>query len=535
MTLSSKLEKIYLFNPHQYTWIKNKELPVNLFINSASEFDNKWLKPNDTVWNLRFSGRNVSIDFNSKSLFGMLDFHSLKLIKIILIYYITENSPSIIDKIARSLAIFLGEVKILNHDSTLIFLQSITDTKREPLLFFAVLFAIRKLDAADFFVFTDRDESIEDKLLFIPRPKTGNFGVYKNIDNVLSSSVISLIENGLTEWAARYAPTLNSPKEKDELLIKIKELQIENQLLDCIILGLCFITGARPVQLSKIAVQDVFIDAQSNLTTRFSVMIPYAKKAKVIIERIAVAVPDELGKLIYLYVALTQLKSSEPLLSQKASSVTMVNDAINRQLIRFSSLNFQEAVKNNETIVPRYTSSLFRHNVGHSMALNGSSAEEIAYILGHSSTVAAGYYISSTPSLAEIRENALGSNPVFQNMIALMMTGSLVQSNDWIGRKVAGNINNQFHYNIGGCTYDSTLCPFSQVKACYGCFYFKPFIDGEHQKVFDSINEELIQLIKQADSSHLEYHPLIAEITRRKQHVMLVMTRIQLYSSRNDS
>lgn len=87
---------------------------------------------------------------------------------------------------------------------------------------------------------------------------------------------------------------------------------------------------------------------------------------------------------------------------------------------------------------------------------------------------------------------------------------------------------------IGGCTYDNALCPFSQVRACYGCLYFKPFIDGEHQKVFDSINEELIQLIKQADSSHIESHPLIAEITRRKQHVMMVMTRIQLYSLRND-
>ncbi|MBG5957196.1 helix-turn-helix transcriptional regulator [Proteus mirabilis] len=82
------------------------------------------------------------------------------------------------------------------------------------------------------------------------------------------------------------------------------------------------------------------------------------------------------------------------------------------------------------------------------------------------------------------------------------MTGSLVQRNDWIGRKVAGNINNQFHFNIGGCTYDNALCPFSQVRACYGCLYFKPFIDGEHQKVFDSINEELIQLIRSERIKH---------------------------------
>lgn len=535
MTLSYNIEdNDNFFTKEQLAWLTETDIPVNVIINSASEFDDRWLCTNDPLWNIRFSGRNISIDFNSKLFKDNLSFYQIKLIKIILIYYINENSPSTIDYISRHLVFFFKELKSINHDNILCFLKSATELNKNSWLFYSVLFLSRKLEAVGFFTSSNSCEDLEDKLLFIPRPKTGDFGVYKNIDNVLPSSVISLIENGLTEWATRYTPTLNSPKEKKELFTKIKELQIESQLLDCIILGLCFITGARPVQLSKIAVQDICIDAQSNLTTRFSVMIPYAKKTKVNIERIAVALPDELGKLIYLYIALSQLTSSDPLLPQKVSSVIMVNDAINRQLIRFSSLAFQEAVKNNATIVPRYTSSLFRHNVGHSMALNGSSAEEIAYILGHSSTVAAGYYISSTPSLAEIRENALGSNPVFQNMIALMMTGSLVQRNDWIGRKVAGNINNQFHCNIGGCTYDNTLCPFSQVRACYGCLYFKPFIDGEHQKVFDSINEELTQLIKQTDSNHIESHPLIAEITRRKQHIMMVMTRIQLHSSRND-
>ncbi|WP_127162239.1 hypothetical protein [Entomomonas moraniae] len=159
-------------------------------------------------------------------------------------------------------------------------MKSATELNKNSWLFYSVLFLSRKLEAVGFFTSSNSYEDLEDKLLFIPRPKTGDFGVYKNIDNVLPSSVISLIENGLTEWATRYAPTLNSPKKKKELLTKIKELQIESQLLDCIILGLCFITGARPVQLSKIAVQDICIDAQSNLTTRFAVMIPYAKKRK---------------------------------------------------------------------------------------------------------------------------------------------------------------------------------------------------------------------------------------------------------------
>jgi hypothetical protein len=46
--------------------------------------------------------------------------------------------------------------------------------------------------------------------------------------------------------------------------------------------------------------------------------------------------------------------------------------------------------------LPVYTASLFRHNVGHSMAMSGASAPEIAYILGQSSYVVADRYIAAT-------------------------------------------------------------------------------------------------------------------------------------------
>lgn len=42
--------------------------------------------------------------------------------------------------------------------------------------------------------------------------------------------------------------------------------------------------------------------------------------------------------------------------------------------------------------------------------------------------------------MADIREAALGRNPVFKNMMALMLTGNLVHSSEWEGRNVAGSI-----------------------------------------------------------------------------------------------
>ncbi|MXD47192.1 tyrosine-type recombinase/integrase, partial [Escherichia coli] len=77
------------------------------------------------------------------------------------------------------------------------------------------------------------------------------------------------------------------------------------------------------------------------------------------------------------------------------------------------------AVSCGEAALPSITSTDLRHNVGHSLAMQGASAEEIAHILGHSSLVVAKHYIRATPALALIRAKALGSNPVWQNMVAM--------------------------------------------------------------------------------------------------------------------
>ncbi|MEW9771484.1 hypothetical protein AB3H39_11675 [Escherichia coli] len=106
----------------------------------------------------------------------------------------------------------------------------------------------------------------------------------------------------------------------------------------------------------------------------------------------------------------------------------MVEASLKKMLFRFSPQEIQEAVKNDDYQLPVYTASLFRHNVGHSMAMSGASAPEIAYILGQSSYVVADRYIAATPELADIREAALGQRRNTPWRILLKRTKALILS-----------------------------------------------------------------------------------------------------------
>lgn len=299
MILSSnrcKLNNEGPFTHQQLQWLNEKTIPERLFLKSASEFDDKWLYPVQERWEYRFSGNNVVIDFSKGNHFKGLSISQIKLIKIILIYYSSEHSASILYDVSRDLSFIFKEMTLFSHDFFVDYLNKTRLNTEIKSRFFNSLYACRKLDSVGFFSSTDGDDDIEDKLLFVPRPTRDSFNIYSDIDNVLPPSVISMIENGLTEYASRFVPALHSVEEKQKHLDKIKQSLHPDELQDCIILGLCFITGARPVQFSKLAVGDIFIDAESNSITRFALLLPYAKKNKVTVERIAIALPDELGK-----------------------------------------------------------------------------------------------------------------------------------------------------------------------------------------------------------------------------------------------
>ncbi|WP_244149326.1 site-specific integrase [Photobacterium leiognathi] len=520
-----------LLTPEQKAWVNSTILPTQVFLKGATEFDDQWLNLKGD-WRFRFSGANRSIPFVNGKHFNSLKPEILKLVKLVSVEYIKENSASVVDDAARYIAITFSQVDAITRESLLSKLRSIVANPErnhsDISQFYFTLFCLRVLDRKDFFESSDEKADLEELLLEVPRPRNGNWGVYQNLDNVIPSEVCHMIESGIQRWASKLTPQLKTKEEKIAHLHTIKEMINLDKLSDCVITGIVYYVGMRPVQLGKTACGDIVVDTQNENGNRFSILVPYAKKSKLTIDRIRVAIPDELGKLILLYKRLKGLSDEDSLLPKKSTSIKPVNDAIKRMLLLFSPDEIKKAVAEEDYELPSYTASLFRHNVGHSMAMNGASATEIAYILGQSSLVVAERYVAATPDIADIREQALGRNPVFKNMLILMMTGDVVHSSEWKGRKVACTIGERLHCHMGGCSYEESACPFSQGRACYGCLYFRPFSDGHHEAVLSSFNDEIDSIRNVADDTNTKNHPLLVELTRCKQNVMRVIARIQI-------
>ncbi|EMQ6030203.1 site-specific integrase [Escherichia coli] len=295
-----------------------------------------------------------------------------------------------------------------------------------------------------------------------------------------------------------------------------------------------YFTGARPVQLAKLAVKDLRIDTRNSETglIRYSLLLPYAKQRHVTTERLFLAIPAEIGALIRHYIERAQLKPDGKLFEFSNSAPFNVSRAINKAFLCFSPPDYQAAVKRGEAALPTITPTDLRHNVGHSLAMQGVSAEEIAHILGHSSLTVAKYYILATPALALIRAKALGINPVWQNMVAMMLTGELTSSTKWQDQRVVGIIGDELHDGIGGCSRDDGKCPFSEVRCCYGCLYFRPFTDGDHQAVLESVVKEVDELISISDSVGNARNPLISIHETTQFEIQSVIARCRFHQEK---
>ncbi len=527
-----------LFTPEQLQWVEEITLPSRLFLIHATEFDDQFLNLTSKAWRYRFSGENKAILFASGFHFRNLPPEAITLVKFLTIEYIKENSASVADRFAGFIGKTFSEVEVISRESLIAKLEQLVvkvdRNHSDNSQFYFTLFALRKLDRSKFFKSTDDKGDLEDLLLEVPRPRNSNWGRYQNLDLVIPSEVCLMIENGVQQWASKLCPKLESKEAKVAHLDKVIKVAKPHILIDCIITGMVYYTGARPVQIGKIAGGDFVVDTENKHGMRYSFLVPYAKKTKLTIERVRIAIPEELGKLITLYKLICGIGEDDAMFPAKTSSILMVNSSIKNMLLKFSPKDIREAVENDGYELPSYPASLFRHNVGHSMAMNGASAPEIAYILGHSNYIVADRYIAATPEMADIREQALGRNPVFKKMMALMLTGNLTRSAEWQGRRVAASIGGKLHHNIGGCSYEEKICPFSQGRGCYGCLYFMPFIDGSHKELLDSFFDEIDEVRNVADDAALVNHPLMNELVRRKDHVIQVITRIELAKAKEE-
>ncbi|HHQ4937631.1 TPA: site-specific integrase [Aeromonas veronii] len=491
-----------ILSPKQISFITGLKIPKHVTIQTDSHFDSVTSKTSEDKWRFVIGGETETFNFSD------IEHHPLKLlIKYCTAAFINYGRPlrnTNFRVIKKSF-----NVENFTFDGFKDKLSS-KELLENPEQYFATKGIAKLLCQLDFPGFSV--ENIGDFIL-IPFPKCNNpFLKYQDLENAFPSPLKSLIVRAIVTASKN--------------LLNLSNADVENITL----FGLSFYTGMRPVQFAKISVLDFKKDTsnKSSGLYRYSLNMPYAKQTRITNNKVKIALPAELGLLIVEYINRFRLQPEDRFILVDKDLTRYLNDILQQMLLSMQPKSVQEQIIKGDIILPRLTTYDFRHNVGHSLALAGASADEIAYMLGHSSLIAATYYISATPELAMLKSKALGDNPVWQNMINLLLTGYAVQEKTWLKRTVSGTLGGKLHIKIGGCERPGEDCTLAKVRSCYGCFYFRPFTDlVKHHAILDCINKEIIDTLEVSEKSGNIHNPALDIIANLKCEVQMVINRIK--------
>ncbi|WP_318013083.1 site-specific integrase, partial [Pectobacterium versatile] len=359
------------------------DMPERIYLKTAMEFDDRYIINKEKKWAFDYSGSRRYLVFNQDDI-------SNKLNKYICFKYASTRFPTLLPLLLFDWKYAIDYCKKNGMFSFSILRSYLENENINSRAFYSVMFGLKIFCAEEFPGFSlDDYEALE----FIPRPLLDHWGVYQEIDNVLDPFEKNMICNGLFEMAS---------------LLRQGKIFGQSEVRNAAILGLAYVTGARPVQLARLAVKDFRIDTRNKESGlfRYSVFLPYAKQRRVTIERLFLAIPPEIGELIMHYITIFKKKPEDKLFDFSVSAPLYVSQAINQAILNFSPPEYQSAIACGEAALPTITPTDLRHNVGHSLAMQGASAEELAHVLGHTSLAVAKYYILATPALALIRAKA---------------------------------------------------------------------------------------------------------------------------------
>ncbi|UNM97113.1 site-specific integrase [Ignatzschineria rhizosphaerae] len=470
-------------------------IPTNLKLISR-DFDSEYVETNVDVWRIKYSGRSYLFKFDLK------DTYKNKFLK-----WVTSSILKV-HSISYGYACYLALTKFLLSDSTqisfsstLCYLQSETVLENTK-IYYPLKRVISFLIESEFPEFPL--EALFE-LESIPKPKLKDWEYYYQFDIKIKPDLKRFIRNAI----------LN-------LVQDLSKLSYE-EIIYLSTLVVCYESGLRPFQLFNLKMQDF---KKHNMFFELDVSsqkISSKRKKKQV-----VSLSSEAGKILEELVnrrllipfetdQLLQISPLTPMI--QTDSHYYLNSAL--KLIQ-KKCNSQ----NSDDHLPIISAYDFRHNVGHSLAMSGASADEIAYMLGHNSTVVARHYISATPEIAILKQKALGENNAYLDMMGLIMTGDITTEDKWTTEKVSGSIALSLVTGIGGCGAES--CHFIPVRACYGCSNFYPFRDADHNHVKNLLKEEVKLLMDLSDNTgQASRNPIINEYEQTIFEVDSVITRCQ--------
>ncbi|HFU7989663.1 TPA: hypothetical protein ACH7DL_000343 [Escherichia coli] len=325
-----------IYTPVFVESILKVNIPVSIYLKSADHFDDKYISSTSDSWVFDYSGSRCYAHFRQDKI-------SNQLIKYICFHYASAKCPAQVPGVLHAWSLATDHC-ISKSAFTFTVLKDYLETQEiKPQYFYFIIFGLKILCTEAFPGFTLED--YED-LEFIPRPHSHDWGIYQEIDHVLDPLEKNMISKGLFEMA---------------VAIRYGENYSLNTIRDAVILGLTYVTGARPVQLAKLAVKDLRIDTRNSETglIRYSLLLPYAKQRHVTTERLFLAIPAEIGALIRHYIERAQLKPDGKLFEFSNSAPFNVSRAINKAFLCFSPPDYQAAVKRGEAALPTITPTVF--------------------------------------------------------------------------------------------------------------------------------------------------------------------------------
>ncbi|WP_333874938.1 site-specific integrase [Methylobacter sp.] len=277
-------------------------------------------------------------------------------------------------------------------------------------------------------------------------------------------------------------------------------------------------TGRRPIQISHLRLKDVLKGSNKKDESIYLLNMPRAKQRATefrgqfkqfaitqelwsILSAQAVHAAQSVEKVIGF--KLQEMDRLElPLFpdldaSSKIKSPQKLRDALKTDLLHIQSVKISETCKFIADVAEIHSertgqllnisSNRFRYTIGTRAAREGFGEMVIAELLDHSDTQNAGVYIKNIPEHVEKLDQAVGH---YLAPYAQAFAGVLVDSESHAKR--GNDLNSRVKVDgdgIGTCG-NYGVCGANVPIPCYTCMHFQPWLDGQHEIVYNELIAE---------------------------------------------
>lgn len=332
----------------------------------------------------------------------------------------------------------------------------------------------------------------------------------------LASRLYRLKINGNTHGERVMTRDVNDgPLSHDEhFLIRRAVKEDKGRLVDRVIIMLLLELGARPVQLVQLEEQDFLIQMSPSGQPFYALNVPRAKQRNVgEAEKKRRRISQELGRLIENLIEVNHHKFGDqgaqmPLLcvrdarNKKLTSELKIRYALHMKVVGFGQ-RVRAYPASVNLISPRtgriikLSARRLRYTYFTMLAEQGTSTLHLAELADHSSDKSITIYVSSTSSVVDRLNAALGKDTHYANTIKRFL-GLVVEpkSNERAAAVIFGSTPTLINLGgIGVCGADF-LCNLYPPLSCYLCPKFQAWTDGPHEKLLAELETYVQQLVE---------------------------------------